>query len=90
MTKEQYKKLLKHPKWNVKRKEILKRDKLVCRRCGRKNCMLHVHHKYYIEGKLPWEYPNSCFLTLCKKCHTKEHKGKKIGTYIRKAKKKKK
>ena len=34
---------------------------------------LHVHHKYYILGRKPWEYPNDCLITLCSDCHEKLH-----------------
>jgi hypothetical protein len=26
---------------------------------------LHVHHKHYQKGKLPWEYPTTALITLC-------------------------
>ncbi len=35
---------------------------------------LHVHHKYYQIGKLPWEYPNEALVTLCWDCHETLHK----------------
>lgn len=35
---------------------------------------LHVHHKYYIIGRKPWEYPNDALITLCSDCHEKLHK----------------
>lgn len=35
---------------------------------------LHVHHKYYILGRKPWEYPNDALITLCSDCHEKLHK----------------
>jgi 5-methylcytosine-specific restriction endonuclease McrA len=38
---------------------------------------LHVHHKFYIRGKNPWEYENSALSTLCWHCHEKLHKGGK-------------
>ncbi|MBL6950695.1 MAG: hypothetical protein ISR57_08645 [Bacteroidales bacterium] len=34
---------------------------------------LHVHHTYYQEGKLPWEYPDDALKTLCWICHNKLH-----------------
>jgi hypothetical protein len=42
------------------------------------NSTLHVHHKYYQDGKKPWQYPNEALITLCWSCHQKEHKEKKI------------
>lgn len=35
---------------------------------------LHVHHKYYILGRLPWDYADEAFLTLCDSCHFNIHK----------------
>lgn len=34
---------------------------------------LEIHHKYYIWGKLPWEYNCNALTTLCDSCHEKEH-----------------
>lgn len=35
---------------------------------------LNVHHKYYIRGKKPWEYPDDeALVTLCEDCHKKRH-----------------
>ena len=39
---------------------------------------LHVHHKYYVAGKNPWEYPVDALVTLCWHCHEEQHKGAKI------------
>ena len=35
---------------------------------------LNVHHRYYINGKNPWEYDNDALITLCQDCHCLEHK----------------
>jgi hypothetical protein len=68
-----YRDLLLHPKWDKKRKEILARDNYTCTRCGRNMTdnfiVLHVHHRKYISGRMPWEYENSNFSTLCGTCH---------------------
>ena len=42
---------------------------------------LHVHHKYYILNKLPWEYENNALVTLCDLCHTEVHRTEKILVY---------
>jgi 5-methylcytosine-specific restriction endonuclease McrA len=42
---------------------------------------LHVHHKYYIEGRNPWEYSNDALITLCETCHDEKHSGKTIPVY---------
>lgn len=34
---------------------------------------LNVHHKYYISGKMAWEYKNEALITLCATCHKAEH-----------------
>lgn len=63
-----------------KRKDILKRDKNQCVKCGSKN-RLHVHHKKYIYGRNPWEYDNFFLEVLCANCHEKEHE-KHISSFI--------
>jgi hypothetical protein len=67
-----YSELLKDPRWQRKRLEILGRDKFTCQACGDKENTLHVHHFTYKTGKLPWQYPDANFITLCEFCHTQE------------------
>ncbi len=67
-----YKELLKEEKWNKKRREILFRDKYKCLNC-KSELFLQVHHKVYINGRLPWEYSNSQLVTLCDTCHSELH-----------------
>lgn len=69
-----YSELLKHPKWQKKRLEIMKRDEFKCRFCGNDEETLHVHHIKYNGGCKPWEYDNGLLITLCDKCHKSEHK----------------
>lgn len=64
-----YSDLLKDPRWQKKRLEILQRDNFQCRCCESKTKTLHVHHSYYIKGNDPWEYDNAVLLTLCEDCH---------------------
>ncbi len=68
-----YKQQLKSPEWKAKRQVILKRDGHCCTECDR-NTYLQVHHNYYEDGKLAWEYPNEALKTLCRGCHNKFHK----------------
>jgi hypothetical protein len=68
--KSNYYELLKHPKWQRKRLEILEAANFECGHCGSKEKTLHVHHKYYKKGLKPWEYPNTSLLCLCEECHT--------------------
>jgi len=51
-------------------------DGAACVKCGRTaagGVTLQVHHKKYIAGKAPWEYPLELCETLCKRCHAAEH-----------------
>lgn len=64
-----YSEKLKDPRWQKKRLQILERDKFQCQDCGHKGKTLHVHHKYYIFKKDPWEYPDDLLITLCEDCH---------------------
>lgn len=75
--KKTYSEKLKDPRWQKKRLEVLERDKWTCQGCSDKTSTLHVHHQYYISGKEPWEYQNTCFLTLCESCHESEERYKK-------------
>jgi len=62
--------------WQKYRKEVIELDGGVCVRCKRgplQGTILQVHHKEYLPGKLPWEYPHDLCETLCKGCHAGEH-----------------
>lgn len=39
---------------------------------------LQVHHIYYQQGYLPWDYPDSALITLCQECHHKRHEKSSI------------
>ncbi|MEO6149946.1 MAG: hypothetical protein ABIN95_09025 [Mucilaginibacter sp.] len=39
---------------------------------------LHVHHTYYQDGRLPWEYPDIALKVICWSCHEKLHKNETI------------
>lgn len=66
--------LLKDPRWQKKRLEIMKRDNFTCQHCGSVTTTLHVHHLYYKKGLMPWEYDNDALITLCQECHKQTHK----------------
>lgn len=90
MTKELYSKLLRRKEWKLKRIVILERDSHICQKCGKQGGSLHVHHKLYINGKMPWEYSDNHLITLCGPCHMHEHKTTKIPVIGSKPKKPKK
>src|SRR4051794_39632649 len=70
--KTNYSELLRDPRWQKKRLEILSRDEFTCQSCFDSESTLNVHHCYYERGNDPWEYPNTALLTLCESCHERE------------------
>lgn len=71
--KETYAEMLKDPRWQKKRLEIMQRDNFTCQHCGCKTNTLHVHHMNYRKTHKPWEYEDCELITLCDKCHDYEH-----------------
>lgn len=67
-----YQQLLKDPRWNAKRLEILKRDNWTCQYCYTTHTEMHVHHMFYDFDLNPWEYDGWALLTLCSSCHEDE------------------
>jgi hypothetical protein len=47
----------------------------------KKEVHLHVHHKFYIDGKLPWEYLDESLITLCNWCHWDLHQNEVVMVY---------
>jgi len=64
-----YAEKLKDPRWQRKRLEIMERDRFQCRHCRSTEKTLNVHHKIYRKGKMPWDYEDDVFVTLCEDCH---------------------
>lgn len=64
-----YSEKLKDPRWQRKRLEIMERDQFKCRHCRSTEKTLNVHHKVYRKGKMPWDYEDDVFVTLCEDCH---------------------
>ena len=77
--------LLFHPKWKLKRKEILTRDMHRCTHC-KSDKTLQVHHRQYHfiisqqQFRLPWKYPDHLLITLCESCHNRGHNKYKVPT----------
>jgi hypothetical protein len=69
MTKQTYSDLLKDPRWQKKRLEIMQRDGFMCQKCHDKCETLHVHHKQYKSKTKPWDYLDDDLITLCELCH---------------------
>jgi hypothetical protein len=85
MTHGSYGGLLFHPRWKLKRKEILTRDMHRCIHC-KNDKTLQVHHRQYHfivsqqQFRLPWEYPDHLLITLCESCHNRGHNKYKVPT----------
>lgn len=73
MDKKTYQWYLDDPRWIQRRNQILSRDRNTCQMCGTQYRRLHVHHKGYLDGHLPWEYPSNMLITLCEDCHHYVH-----------------
>ena len=69
MNKSAYSELLRDPRWQKKRLEIMQRDDFHCTVCGDGENTLNVHHCYYEGGKPPWDYPDASLITICESCH---------------------
>ena len=76
---------LQDPKWKAKSRKIRDRDGHRCVKCGAKDVELHVHHKYYLPNREPWDYTDKALITLCGACHDKEHAGRDISEFFRKS-----
>ena len=71
-----YSEKLKDPRWQEMREHIFGRDHYTCRLCHRRqetDVILVLHHRAYLKGKEPWDYPNEYLITLCNECHEAEH-----------------
>ena len=64
-----YSEKLKDPRWQRKRLEMMQRDDFKCVSCSSEDKTLHVHHKYYVSGREPWDYPPCAYATMCWHCH---------------------
>ncbi len=67
-----YSEKLKDPRWQKKRLEILEAADWKCQfpPCeSPKTETLHVHHRLYLRGRMPWEYAPWCYEVLCDHCH---------------------
>ena len=79
MENKSYSEKLKHPLWQKKQLEIMKRDKFKCKFCKDEETTLEVHHLKY-EGNPWWDVDNSFLITVCEHCHEeieliKDHEG---------------
>lgn len=72
-----YKDQLLTPEWRKKREHILNIRGRRCEKCG-SSINLHVHHSFYIRGRMAWEYDDHQLNVLCNKCHAYQHSSNKL------------
>lgn len=68
-----YARLLLDPRWQKKRLHRLESAGWACNRCSATDRTLHVHHRYYVKGRKPWEYQDNDLEVLCAECHQSGH-----------------
>jgi len=76
--KKSYGELLRDPRWQKRRLEIMNRAGFACEECDDDASTLNVHHKLYRKGAMPWEYPDAELACLCENCHKRHHLHKEI------------
>lgn len=73
-----YADLLRDPRWQRRRLEVMKHAEFRCEACGDDKTTLNVHHVVYVKGRKPWEYEQKDLQCLCEPCHaelTKDIRG---------------
>lgn len=77
----EYQSLLAREEWKARREQIIVRDQRRCNHCHITS-NLHVHHRYYILGRDPWEYPDDALVALCEACHSNVHKASSVPYFL--------
>lgn len=59
-------------------------ERIECGFCWREEAeRKHLHHKFYIEGREPWEYEPQDMMFVCGRCHEQLHKDAlQVWTYL--------
>ena len=73
MASQEYLELLKNPKWQKLRLEVLDARGWKCELMGETDISLNVHHRRYVRGAMPWEYEPEQLQVLCEECHKDLH-----------------
>lgn len=71
-TRSRYAEKLLDARWQQRKTAIQIRDEFTCQKCKVKGLVVHVHHRHYIMGRDPWDYPDDLLILLCAKCHKEE------------------
>jgi len=69
MAKMSYAEKLRDPRWQRKRLEALESANWECDHCEESQKTLSVHHKFYVNGREPWDYSIRQLEVLCDDCH---------------------
>lgn len=64
-----YTRKLQDPRWQKRRLEVFDKARWLCSGCGSGDKTLHVHHRDYVWGRDPWDYPDDTLECLCSECH---------------------
>lgn len=64
-----YWELLRDPRWQRKRLEVMQAAGFQCQECSSAIKTLNVHHTFYRRGAKPWEYETAELRCLCEDCH---------------------
>lgn len=70
---QQYSAWIRDERWKEKARAIRILDGMRCKRCGKENVVLHVHHMIKNPNLLPWNVSDNYLVTLCADCHKKVH-----------------
>lgn len=67
---------LKHDRWLALAHRLKFESGFVCNDCDHQfpEKKLEAHHCWYEYGREPWDYPDNCFMVLCKPCHKTRQK----------------
>lgn len=66
----------KNKEYNQWRTKVFERDSYTCKHCGQVGGKLNAHHIKHFAKYKKLRYVVSNGITLCEKCHRKEHKKK--------------
>ncbi len=72
-SRKAYDELLRDPRWQKKRLDVMADAGWKCELCTDPNEELNVHHDSYVADRMPWDYPRSELKCLCRTCHTLSH-----------------
>jgi hypothetical protein len=68
-----YAEMLRDPRWQRRRLEIMQSADFRCELCGSAEKTLNVHHRQYRKGAKPWEYDDEELRCMCEDCHREDH-----------------